>query len=60
MEAVLKRGSATPWPWSSRDVARSAAGALWRRAAKRLYSIAERLPQSQGEPPPEWFRYPLP
>ncbi|MGE3781576.1 MAG: hypothetical protein AB7H71_02385 [Alphaproteobacteria bacterium] len=60
MEGVLKRAAAAPLPWSPRDAAGSLINGLWRRMAMRLYRLAERLPGSQGEPSPEWFRYPLP
>jgi hypothetical protein len=60
MKLVLRRGAVAPLPWSPRDFAGSAAGALWRRMVMRLYRFIERLPASHGEPAPEWFRYPLP
>jgi hypothetical protein len=61
MEFILRRGAAAPLPWSPWDIAGATATALWRRLVLRLYSFAERLPSSsQGEPSPEWFRYPLP
>ncbi len=60
MEFILRRGTAAPLPWSPWDVAASTVRALWRRMGTRLYRFAERLPSSQREVTPEWFRYPLP
>ena len=60
METVLKRGDAASLPRLPRESAEAPIALRWRRIARRFYKFAERLPESYREPPPEWFRYPLP
>lgn len=60
MQAILRRGDAATLPRSPRKSVRSTIAVRWRRLAGRLYRLAEQLPSSPRELPPEWFRYPLP
>lgn len=60
MDVVLRRGDAESLPRAPRESAYSPIAARWRRAVKRFYEFAQRLPEPHRDPPPEWFRYPLP